>query len=604
MQKTAEKRLARSEVPKERTWDLRDLYESEEAFQADLKEIERSLAEISKRKGTLQNSPQELAACLKEKEQLTMKLVRSGTYTHLKDAADGTDPANQAITARYAALSSKADAALSFINSEILEFPEEQLDHFIAEEPELAPFRKTLKDLQKTKKHRLSAETEEALAALGEVHDAPYKIYGLSKSADMQFDSIQDEEGNELPVSFALFETRYEFSGDTDTRRKAYASFVKTLTRYKNTFAATYSTEISKQVTLAKLRNYPSATDMLLEQQKVTPEMYHNQLDTLLEGLSPIMQRFARLKQKVLGLDKMMFCDLKAPLETGFNADTTYEEASKVILEALQVMGPEYVSIMEKGLTERWTDYGDNIGKRTGAFCSSPYGVHPYILITWQDTMRSTFTMAHELGHAGHFYLAGASQRIMNTRPSLYFIEAPSTMNEMLLSRHLLRTTEDPKMKAWVYLQQMGTYYHNFVTHLLEAECQRRVYETAEAGGALTASALSDIKAAVLKDFWGDTVEIDEGASLTWMRQPHYYMGLYSYTYSAGLTVSTAVSKMIEEEGQPAVDKWLDVLKAGGSMDPLDLLNKAGVDMTKTDAFHSAIRYVGSLVDELEAFYS
>jgi oligoendopeptidase F len=342
---------------------------------------------------------------------------------------------------------------------------------------------------------------------------------------------------------------------------------------------------------------------MLLEPQQVTLEMYNNQLDIIFNELAPHMRRFAQLKKKGLGLDQMLFCDLKAPLDTDFNPETTFEQASTLILEALKVMGPEYCEIIATGFKERWVDLADNVGKSTGAFCSSPYGSHPFILTTWQNNMRGAFTLAHEFGHAGHFYLANKNQRIMNVRPSTYFVEAPSTMNELLLGQHLLAETTDLQMRRWVILQLLGTYYHNFVTHLLEGEYQRRVYTLAENGVALTAKKLSEVTEGVLSEFWGDTVEIDEGASLTWMRQPHYYMGLYPYTYSAGLTVSTAVSQMIQKEGQPAVDRWLEVLRSGGTMNPLELIKLAGVDMTKPDAIRDAVSYVGSLIDELERSY-
>jgi oligoendopeptidase F len=248
-------------------------------------------------------------------------------------------------------------------------------------------------------------------------------------------------------------------------------------------------------------------------------------------------------------------------------------------------------------------DLADNVGKSTGAFCSSPYGSHPFILITWTNTMRGTFVLAHELGHAGHFYLAGKYQRLFNTRPSTYFIEAPSTMNELLLGQYLLSNTNDQRMKRWVISQLLGTYYHNFVTHLLEGELQRQVYAWAEKGNPITANVLCEMKGNILKSFWQDEVDIDEGASLTWMRQPHYYMGLYPYTYSAGLTASTAVVQKIQQEGKPAIDRWLEVLKAGGTMKPLELMKHAGVDMSKPDAIRNAVAYVGSLVDQLVESY-
>lgn len=603
MKDVIEKRHIRAEVPTELTWDLSDLYESDKEWETALRVLTDDIKKLDAFKGQLHTSPTTLLHCLLLEEELLMKLTKLYSYANLKESTDRTNPVIQANSSKIAALWTKVHTALSFIHNEILSFDEGKIEKYLTEETQLEPFRKSLLDILQKRSHTLSPETEEALAALGEVHSSPYKIYGMTKLADMDFTSIQDEQGNELPVSFALFESKYEFSPSVDIRRKAYSSFVSTLKRYKNTVATTYATEVKKQVTLSRLRKFESVTHMLLEPQKVPLEMYNNQLDIIYNELAPHMRRFADLKKKVLGLDQMLFCDLHAPLDPEFNPTITYEEAGKLIQDSLQVLGNEYSSIIKKGFKERWVDLADNVGKSTGAFCSSPYGSHPYILITWQNTMRGCFTLAHEFGHAGHFYLANKNQRIMNVRPSMYFVEAPSTMNELLLAQHLLATTDDKRMHRWVILQLLGTYYHNFVTHLLEGEYQRRVYTLAEKGEALTATTLTEIKTNVLSTFWGDSVEIDEGAGLTWMRQPHYYMGLYSYTYSAGLTASTAVAQMIKEEGQPVVDRWLDVLRAGGTMKPLELMKHAGVDMSKPDAIRKAVSYVGSLIDELERSY-
>ncbi|OAK45022.1 oligoendopeptidase F [Bacillus wiedmannii] len=603
MKNVIEKRHIRTEVPTELTWDLSDLFESDKDWETALRVLTDDIKKLDAFKGQLHTSPTTLLHCLLLEEELLMKLTKLYSYANLKESTDRTNPVIQANSSKIAALWTKVHTALSFIHNEILSFDEGTIEKYLHEETKLEPFRKSLLDILQKRQHTLSPETEEALAALGEVHNSPYKIYGMTKLADMDFTSIQDEQGNELPVSFALFESKYEFSPSADIRRKAYSSFVSTLKRYKNTVATTYATEVKKQVTLSRLRKFESVTHMLLEPQKVPLEMYNNQLNIIYKELAPHMRRFADLKKKVLGLDQMLFCDLHAPLDPEFNPTITYKEAGKLIQDSLKVLGDEYSSIIQKGFKERWVDLADNVGKSTGAFCSSPYGSHPYILITWQNTMRGCFTLAHEFGHAGHFYLTNKNQRIMNVRPSMYFVEAPSTMNELLLAQHLLATTDDKRMRRWVILQLLGTYYHNFVTHLLEGEYQRRVYTLAEEGEALTATTLTEIKTNVLSTFWGDSVEIDEGAGLTWMRQPHYYMGLYSYTYSAGLTASTAVAQMIKEEGQPAVDRWLDVLRAGGTMKPLELMKHAGVDMSKPDAIRRAVSYVGSLIDELERSY-
>lgn len=603
MKHVIEKRLIRAEIPIELTWDLSDLYKSDDEWHTALSILENDIQKLDSFKGHLHTNSTTLLNCLLLEEELLMKLTKLISYANLKESADRTNPIIQANSSKISALGTKVHTALAFIHNEILSFEEGLIEKYLNEEVKLEPFRKSLLEVLSKRKHTLSPETEEALAALGEVHSSPYKIYGMTKLADMDFPPIQDEQGNDLPVSFALFESKYEFSPSAYIRRKAYSSFVSTLKRYKNTVATTYATEVKKQVALSRLRKYESVTHMLLEPQKVPIEMYNNQLDIIYNELAPHMRRFADLKKKVLGLDQMLFCDLHAPLDPEFNPTITYEEAGKLIQESLKVLGPEYNTIIETGFKERWVDLADNIGKSTGAFCSSPYGSHPYILITWQNTMRGCFTLAHEFGHAGHFYLANKNQRIMNVRPSMYFVEAPSTMNELLLAQHLLATTNDKRMRRWVILQLLGTYYHNFVTHLLEGEYQRRVYTLAEEGQALTATTLTEIKTKVLSTFWGDSVEIDEGAGLTWMRQPHYYMGLYSYTYSAGLTASTTIAQMIKEEGQPAVDRWLDVLRAGGTMKPLELMKHAGVDMSKPDAIREAVSYVGSLIDELERSY-
>ncbi|WP_330948544.1 oligoendopeptidase F [Virgibacillus sp. MG-45] len=603
MSDLASKRKNRKEVAQAQTWDLSDLFPSHEAWEQELKAIQEEVTSITAYKENVTKNAQALLSCLQALENYQERLIRVATYASLRASADGSDANNQRDSAKVATAMAQISAALSFVEAELLTLSEQKIIQYLQEEPKLKLFQKTLLDTLEKKPHTLSPEIEETLAALSQVHDAPYMIYGRSKSADMEFDAIKSTDGKTLPMSAALYEDRYEFEANTHIRRAAYQSFTKTLNSYKHTFAATYATEVSKQVTLAKLRNYPSVTDMLLHSQQVSKEMYEQQLDVILKELAPHMRRYAKLKKEKLELDDMHYCDLKAPLDPAFNPKTTYQEATTTIKEALAVMGTEYSDMIHKGLSERWVDYCDNIGKATGAFCSSPYGVHPYILITWTDTMRGAFVLAHELGHAGHFYLAGKNQSLSNTRPSTYFVEAPSTLNELLLANHLLAKTEDKQMKRWVITQLLGTYYHNFVTHLLEAEFQRRVYQLAEAGTPLTADVLSTQKYDTLQAFWGDSVTLDAGAGLTWMRQPHYYMGLYPYTYSAGLTVSTNVAKQIQQEGQPAVDRWLQVLKAGGTMKPFDLIKKAGVDMSKPAPIQEAVAYVGSLIDQLEESY-
>ncbi|WJH29890.1 oligoendopeptidase F [Paenibacillus sp. CC-CFT742] len=599
-----EKIRTRDEVSQESTWNLTDLFGTDAEWEQELRSLPEAAVDIETFKGRLSEGAEQLLACLDAREALQERIVKTASYARLKQSEDSTNPVNIENSAKAGDILSSLSSSLSFVNSEIADLPEGTVERYIEELPGLEPYARSLNLLLQEKAHRLSPETEKVLASLGEVLDSPYRIYLRGKLADMTFDDALDGDDNNRPLSWSFYENNYEMSSDTKLRRSAYAAFSSKLNDYKNTFAEGYATEVKKQVVLSRLRGYDDVTDMLLSPQQVSKEMYNNILDIIQQELAPHMRKLAALKKRELGLDKLMFCDLKAPLDPEFSPAITYEEACTLIREALAVLGPEYGEIVERAFSERWVDYADNAGKSTGAFCSSIYGAHSYILISWANNMRGAFTLAHEVGHAGHFMLAGRYQRITNTRPSLYFIEAPSTMNEMLLADHLLKRSDNPRMRRWVILQLLNTYYHNFVTHLLEGELQRQVYALATKDEPITAKLLSELKGNILSAFWGPDLVVDEGAKLTWMRQPHYYMGLYPYTYAAGLTASTAAAGLIREEGQPAVDRWLEALKAGGSLAPQELMKLAGVDMSGPEPIRAAVAYVGSLVDELERLYS
>ncbi len=329
--------------------------------------------------------------------------------------------------------------------------------------------------------------------------------------------------------------------------------------------------------------------------------MYDRQIDVIYKELAPHMRKYAKLLKRIHRLEEMTFNDLKLSVDPTFEPPITVEESKKYVMEGLKILGEDYLEMIERAFGERWIDFVQNKGKSTGAFCSSPYGRHPYILISWTERMREVFVLAHELGHAGHFYLSQSHQNIFDARPSLYFIEAPSTMNEMIMANHLLTTSQDKRFRRWVLSSMISrTYYHNFVTHMLEAHYQREVYKIIDAGGSLSAKKLNELKKATLEGFWGEDVKILEGAENTWMRQQHYYKGLYPYTYSAGLTIATEVSGRILKEGASAVEDWKKVLRAGGTKDPVELSKMAGVDITTEEPLKNTIAYIGSIIDEIE----
>ena len=597
-------RLARAEVPVEQTWDLSDLFASLADWQTELESLTAAGLELQPYQGRLGEGAATLRACLDAVEALQARMARVVTFAHLLYAQDGTDAAYQAASANAFALHARLDASTAFVEAEILDLPDGRVQAFLAQDDGLAAHRFSLQELLETKPHRLSADAEMVLASLGQVLDAPYTIYQRCKAGDMQFAPFTDALGITHPNSVNLYEGVYEGHADVSVRRGAWASFSAGLQAYNNTCAATLATEIDKNVVMARMRKHPNTEAYLLQAHKVPQLLYSQVLKQVQAEVAPHMRRYARLRQRVLGLDKLLVCDIKAPLDPEYEPAISFEAGSQLILDALACMGPEYVGFVRTALQQRWVDRADNIGKSSGGFCASPYGVHPYILMTWADTMRNVFVLAHELGHAAHFGLAMKVQRFTNMRPGMPFVEAPSIMNEMLLARHILAQGGDVRLRRSVIMQVLGTYHHNFVTHLLEAELQHRVYAMAEAGQAVTAQLLNQCKGEVLTAFWGDAVEIDDGARMTWMRQPHYYLGLYPYTYSVGLVAATAMSGIVAQEGPAAVQRWLQVLKAGGTLKPLELLQMAGLDLSSPAPIRAAVAYVGELVEELELAFA
>lgn len=594
------KRLTRAQVSAELTWNLADLFTDDAAWEAELAAVAALIPSLASYRGRLGEGAATLRDCLGALECLSARFWRMSSYAGLKAAADGADPKNQADQDRVYGLAARLMAEEAVIRAELLALPAGVVEAFVEQDADLTELKPYLTRLTETRPHMLSQETEFALASLAEVLEAPSIIYERAKQSDIRFAPFRDGAGLEVENAFALYEEEYEKSADVTIRRNAFDSFTKGLTSYKNTLAATFATDVKRNVVMARLRKYPSATAMLLRPHQVTEAARDNLLDIIQTELSPHMRRYAGLRRRVLGLDSLRYCDLEAPLDPDFTPRISFAEGRETLLEALAVFGPEYSAVMRRALTDRWCDLADNEGKMTGAFCSSPYGAHSYILMTWTDSMAGLFTLAHELGHAGHFELANKAQRLFNTEPSLYFVEAPSTLNELLLGEHLLARSSEVRVRRWVLMNLLATYHHNFVRHLLEGELQRRIYQMAEKDEPITEQALTATKGAILERFWGDAVQIDEGARLTWMRQPHYYMGLYPYTYSAGLTLATAFAVRLREEGAPAARRWLDVLRAGGTRRPLELAAMAGVDMSQPDPIRKAVAYVGRLVAEVE----
>lgn len=592
----AKELLARKDVPVEQTWDLSLIYPNEEAMYADaekMKELSRHIAETYK--GHL-DTPENIVNCLKDYEELQKIEILVLHYTDLAASVDYYDNYIQERNGKMGRLLSEISSELSFIESEITQQDEAVLEAAVekAEGSKLY-----LKDILRGKPYQLHPEAERVLAAVSQTTGAPYEIYNVTKLADMKFDNFTVD-GESYPLGYSLFEDDYEYDGRTPVRRAAFEAFSTKLRQYENVTAAAYNTQVQFEKTMASLRRFSNVFDYLLFEQKVERELYDRQINLITEKLAPHMRKYAGVIKKLYHLDKMTFADLKLPIDGEFTPKVTIEESKEYIKKGLSIMGEDYGNMIETAYKERWVDFAQNKGKSTGGFCASPYGKGSFILLSWNERMSDVFTLAHELGHAGHFKACNSAQSIFDTNVSTYFVEAPSTMNELLLGHYLLKTSDDKRFRRWVLGAMIGnTYYHNFVTHLMEAAYQREVYQIVDAGGSVQAETLSGIMKETLQKFWGDAVELTEGAELTWMRQPHYYMGLYSYTYSAGLTIATEMCKRIEKEGQTAVEDWKKVLAAGSTKTPVELAALAGIDITTDEPLLDTIETIGSMIDEI-----
>lgn len=589
----------RKDVPLEETWDLTLLFRNREEYEEERAKARRKAEEIRALKGTINTAEMiNKAVDLYQEYYTSLSLVLN--YSELASSVDYYDQKAQEDYGWDRMLLSELEGMTSFLKDEISSNSEEVLK----EAAEKSESNKTfISDILREKPHRLKEEGEEILSLLSPILESPYETYNMAKLADMTFPSFTVE-GKTYPLGYSLFEDDYQYEKEEGIRRTAFKEFSSVIRKYENTTASLYNAQCRKEKILSSLKGFDSVFDYLLFPQKVTREMYDRQIDLIMDKLSPHMRRYARLKKKVLGLKEMTYPDLLVPLDSDYSPSVTWKECEDYALEGLSVLGEDYLATVREAFTNRWFDRARNQGKSTGGFCASPYRKGSFILLSWNGRMSDVFTAVHELGHAGHFKAASENQSILDNDVSSYFVEAPSTINELLLAHSLLKRSDDRRFKGWVLDNIINnTYYHNFVTHLLEAAYQREVYRIIDQGGSVQADTLKSIYKGVLEKFWGDDVVLAEGAELTWMRQPHYYMGLYSYTYSAGLTIATEVVKRIEREGKKAVEDWKSVLASGSTLTPLELAKKAGVDISTSAPLLDTIETIGGYITSLEEIF-
>jgi len=587
----------RSEFPENELWDLTALYQDQEDF---LRAIEKAREDIKKfvrdYQGKL-STFEDFERAFAELEQIYIQISHIGNYGFMPQTTDFGDESFAQIAQAAMEFETEANVALSFFDDALVGADEAVLEK-LGQEPHLTS---AIRQAKIKKAHYLGADVEKALTNLGEAFYSPQDIYTKMRAGDFAMDDFEVD-GKVYKNSFVTYENFYQNHENAEIREKSFRSFSEGLRKHQNAAAAAYLAQVKSEKLLADMKGYDSVFDYLLAEQEVDRSMFDRQIDLIMSEFAPVAQKYLKHVAKVNGLEKMTFADWKLDLDSELNPEVSIDDAYDLVMKSVEPLGQEYCQEVARYKEERWVDFAANAGKDSGGYAADPYRVHPYVLMSWTGRMSDVYTLIHEIGHSGQFIFSDNHQSYFNAHMSTYYVEAPSTFNELLLSDYLERQFDNPRQKRFALAHRLtDTYFHNFITHLLEAAFQRKVYTLIEKGGTFGASKLNAIMKEVLTDFWGDAVEIDDDAALTWMRQAHYYMGLYSYTYSAGLVISTAGYLHLKNDENGARD-WLELLKSGGSKTPLESAMIIGADISTDKPLRDTIQFLSDTVDQIIAY--
>ena len=595
----AKKVLTRNEVPEQLTWDLTPIFESDEAWEVELKEVEKLSEQAANYKGKVAESAESLYNTLQYFDAMYERLNKLYVYSHLKHDQDTTDAKYQDLDGRIRSVAAKVGAAWSFITPEILALDEATLNSYVESYEPLALYKQSLKEVNLGRPHVLSADKEELLAQMAEVSGASGSTFSALNNADLEFPKIKGEDGEEFQLTHGNYIMQLE-SDNREVREAAFKAVYKTYGQFKNTFASTLAGNVKAHNASAKIRNYNSARHAALSNNFI-PEKVYDQLISTVHDYLPALHRYVELRKKVLGVDELHMYDLFTPLVKEVKMEVSYDEAKKTMVESFAPLGKEYQEIVQKGLDSRWVDVLENKGKRSGAYSSGTFGTNPYVLMNWHDNINNLYTLAHEFGHSMHSYFSRANQPYQYADYSIFVAEVASTCNEELLFDHLMKTLDDDKKKIYLLNQWLDGCRGTVFRQTMFAEFEHIIHEMDAKGESLTAEKLTSIYYDLNKQYFGDAVTVDEEIGLEWARIPHFYYNYYVYQYATGQSAATALSKQILEEGQPAVDRYINnFLKAGCSNFPIEVLKAAGVDMESPEPIALACQVFEEKLNELE----
>ncbi|GFN30221.1 oligoendopeptidase F [Paenibacillus xylaniclasticus] len=586
----------RSEIAPEFRWKLEDLVASQQAWNEEYEVAKQLIKKAADFEGKL-SDPKQLKACFELEDELSLHVERLYVYANMKHHEDTAEPEFQSLSDKSKKLSVETSEALSFVTPEVLSLSDEQLDAMI-NNPDLVVYRKTLEEMRRQKAHILSKSEEALLAQVGSISQAPNTIFGMLNNADMKFPKVKDENGNEVELTHGRY-IQFLESKDREVRKNAFKAMYDTYGKLRNTLASTLNANVTKNVFYSRARKYPSALEMSLFSDNIPKEVYTNLIDTIHKHL-PLMYRYMELRKKLLGVDELHMYDLFAPLVEEFKLDITYEEAKATVKESLKPLGQDYLNVLQNGFDNGWIDVYENEGKRSGAYSWGAYGTHPYVLLNHKDNLNSMFTLTHEMGHALHSYYSDTNQNYRDAQYTIFLAEVASTLNEALLMDYMLKKSTDPKEKMYLLTYYADQFRTTVFRQTMFAEFEKIVHERTEAGESLTPADLSKIYYDLNVLYYGSGMVVDKDIEMEWARIPHFYTSFYVYKYATGFSAATSFAKQILDEGAPAVERYLGFLKSGGSDYSINILKRAGVDMSSPEPIEQAMAVFEDLITQME----
>lgn len=588
----------RQDIDSKFKWKLEDIYSDNSLWEQDFKKVKELAEQIKDLQGKLAESAQRLLECFKKSDELLSLNDKVFVYARMKRDENNGDATYQALTDRASSLATEVFAAISYIVPEMLSIPEETLLSYVNSDKELSVYMFSIKENLRQKEHILSEKEEQILAMSAEISDIGGDVFTMFNNADIKFPYIKDEEGEEIEVTKGRYIAFLE-SKDRRVRKDAFEAVYSSYKKMKNTLAASLTGNVKKNRFYSLVRKYPSALEASLDNDNISVDVYTTLIDTVNKNL-PLLDRYLKLRKKVLKLDELHMYDLYVPMVEEFDKKIPYEEARTIVAEALKPLGEEYIGYLQKGMNSAWIDVYENEGKTSGAYAWGAYKTHPYVLLNYQNKINDVFTLAHEMGHALHSYYTNMTQPYVYSEYKIFVAEVASTVNESLLMRYLLPRASSKQEKAYLLNHYLEEFRGTVFRQVMFAEFEKIIHEKVEQGEALNAQELSNIYYGLNKKYFGEAVTVDEDIAMEWSRIPHFYSSFYVYKYATGFSSATAIAEKILTEGKPAVDKYLEFLKSGGSNYPLELLKIAGVDLSTPQPIQDALNVFEKTLDELE----